>query len=97
MRRAQFLKNLALLGMTPAIISAVAEKRVEAIVVKEPIGKKIAIDLEAITNVGVIRGGKTFTPKEILEMYHKTGVLLYRSRDREGQPFKFSPITVIDE
>lgn len=95
MRRAQFLKNLALLGMTPAIVAAIAEKKIDAKIVKEHIGKKIAIDLEAINHVGVVKGGTAITAKEILEMYHKTGVLIYRKTSTMAPGYH--PVTVIDE
>lgn len=44
------------------------------------------IDLEALENVALNKGGKAMEPKELLQMYFETGVLMGRSKDAQGNP-----------
>ncbi len=45
------------------------------------------IDLDALENVALNKGGKNMEPKELLQMFFETGVLVGRSKDAEtGQP-----------
>lgn len=39
------------------------------------------IDLEALENVALNKGGKNMTPRELLQMFFETGVLVGRSKD----------------
>ena len=44
------------------------------------------IDLDAMENVALNKGGKNMTPKELLQMFFETGVLVGRSKDAAGNP-----------
>jgi len=44
------------------------------------------IDLDALENVALNKGGKNMSPKELLQMFFETGVLLGRSKDAAGNP-----------
>jgi hypothetical protein len=56
------------------------------------------IDLEALENVALNKGGKNMTPKEILQMFFETGVLLGRSKDNAGEPMgpNWKPVIPIE-
>ncbi len=44
------------------------------------------IDLDALESVALNKGGKNMTPKEILQMFFETGVLMGRSQKESGEP-----------
>jgi len=44
------------------------------------------INLDALENVALSKGGATMQPKELLKMFFETGVLVGRSLDATGQP-----------
>lgn len=44
------------------------------------------IDLDALENVAMNKGGKNMTPSDLLQMFFETGVLVGRSVDASGQP-----------
>lgn len=44
------------------------------------------IDLDALENVALNKGGKSMTPRELLDMFFQTGVLVGRSKDPAGNP-----------
>lgn len=44
------------------------------------------IDLDALENVAMNKGGKNMEPKELLQMFFETGALIGRSKDAAGQP-----------
>lgn len=44
------------------------------------------IDLDGLERVALNKGGKNMTPKELLEMFFQTGLLVGRSTDPTGQP-----------
>ncbi len=44
------------------------------------------IDLDALENVALSKGGKAMSPKELLQMFFETGILLGRSKDAAGNP-----------
>lgn len=44
------------------------------------------IDLDALENVALNKGGKNMEPKELLKMFFETGVLVGRSKDAVGNP-----------
>jgi hypothetical protein len=44
------------------------------------------IDLDALENVALTKGGKAMEPKELLQMFFETGVLMGRSKDADGNP-----------
>jgi len=44
------------------------------------------IDLNALESVALNKGGKNMTPKELLQMFFETGVLVGRSEKENGEP-----------
>lgn len=44
------------------------------------------IDLDALENVALNKGGANMQPKELLQMFFETGVLVGRSKDEMGNP-----------
>lgn len=44
------------------------------------------IDLDALESVALNKGGKNMEPKELLQMFFETGVLVGRSKDEAGNP-----------
>lgn len=44
------------------------------------------IDLDALENVALSKGGAAMQPKELLQMFFETGVLVGRSQDAAGNP-----------
>lgn len=56
------------------------------------------MDLDALENVALNKGGKNMEPKEILQMFFETGVLLGRSKDAAGNPMSpnWKPVIPIE-
>lgn len=56
------------------------------------------IDLEALENVALNKGGKNMTPKEQLQMFFETGIILGRSKDAAGNPMgpNWKPIIPVE-
>jgi hypothetical protein len=56
------------------------------------------INLDALENVALTKGGATMQPKELLKMFFETGVLVGRSLDAAGQPMfqNTQPVIPID-
>lgn len=56
------------------------------------------IDLEALENTALNKGGKNMEPMELLEMFFQTGVLVGRSKDLAGNPMgpNWKPVIPID-
>lgn len=56
------------------------------------------IDLDALENVALNKGGKNMEPKELLKMFFETGVLVGRSKDAAGQPMgpNWKPVIPIE-
>lgn len=44
------------------------------------------IDLDALENINLNKGGKNMTPKAVLQMLFETGIMLGRSHDAAGNP-----------
>lgn len=44
------------------------------------------IDLDALENVALNKGGKNMTPRQLLQMFFETGVLVGRSKDSANNP-----------
>jgi len=60
------------------------------------------IDLDALENVALNKGGKNMTPMELLEMFYQTGVLVGRSQDAMANNINWKPVipiqnTIINE
>lgn len=56
------------------------------------------IDLDALENVALNKGGKNMTPKQLLQMFMDTGILVGRSKDAAGNPMgpNWKPIIPIE-
>src|SRR6185436_8233259 len=56
------------------------------------------IDLDALENVALNKGGKNMEPKELLQMFFETGVLVGRSKDAAGNPMgpNWKPVIPIE-
>jgi hypothetical protein len=56
------------------------------------------IDLDALENVALNKGGKNMEPKELLQMFFETGALVGRSKDAAGVPYgpNWKPIIPIE-
>lgn len=56
------------------------------------------IDLDALENVALNKGGKNMEPRELLQMFFETGVLVGRSKDAAGQPMgpNWKPVIPIE-
>lgn len=56
------------------------------------------IDLDALENVALSKGGAAMQPKELLQMFFETGVLVGRSKDAAGQPMgqNWKPVIPIE-
>lgn len=81
MKRSAFLKSLGI-GLGVTVVTP------QLLIAKEPIKEEekvnLAIDLMSIQNITV--GGKRLTPWDIMEIWHETGVLFYRSHTPVGIP-----------
>lgn len=101
MNRSNFLKTLGITVASAPMIGALKiegmsfENGIEKVVVEQPSTAKIAIDVQAISNVGIEQGGKRWSAKEVLELYNETGILLFRRTPDMGD--NYQPITVIDK
>lgn len=56
------------------------------------------IDLEALENAAMNKGGKNMTPQELLQMFFEMGILLGRSKDLAGNPMgpNWKPVIPIE-
>jgi hypothetical protein len=54
------------------------------------------IDLDALENVALNKGGKNMTPMEILQLFFETGVLVGRSKDIMGDNVNYKPVIPIE-
>jgi hypothetical protein len=56
------------------------------------------IDLDALENVALSKGGAPMQPKELLQMFFETGVLVGRSKDVNGEPMgvNWKPVIPIE-
>lgn len=53
------------------------------------------IDLDSLENVALNKGGQNMTPKQLLEMFFETGVLVGRSKDIMGDNVNYKPVIPI--
>lgn len=54
------------------------------------------IDLDALEGVALNKGGKNMTPRELLDMFMQTGVLVGRSKDVIGNNVNYKPVIPIE-
>jgi hypothetical protein len=55
--------------------------------------KGVTIEIGALEDVNVGKGGQALTPKDLIEVYNQTGNVYYRQRDLEGNMSNYRPIT----
>lgn len=97
MDRSDFLKNVVGAAAAPTLLKDLLNITDDDKVVITEGRKKIAIDIDALTNCSVHGpGGKKMAPKEILDIYFKTGILVYTSRRSDGSEITHHPITVLE-
>lgn len=90
MERSEFLKNLAGIIAAPVLIKDLVPEAATELVQSVP---RIAVDLHAIENIGYGPGAK-FTAREVIDLYHKTGIFIYRNLHPENP--NYQPITIIE-
>ena len=56
----------------------------------------IMIELGALENVPIGKGGKALKPMEIIDLYNQTGNLVYRRLSEEGTASNYKPIEELD-
>jgi D-ribose pyranose/furanose isomerase RbsD len=56
----------------------------------------IMIELGALENVPIGKGGKALKPMEIIDLYNQTGNLVYRRLSEEGSASNYKPIEELD-
>ena len=98
MDRSDFLKNIVGAAAAPTLLKDLLNiTDDDKVIISEPRSKKISIDVGALTGCSVHGpGGKRMTPKEILDIYFKTGILIYSSVRPDGSEITHHPITVIE-
>ncbi len=53
------------------------------------------IDLDALENVALNKAGENMTPKQLLRMFHESGILVGRSKDIMGNNVNYKPVIPI--
>lgn len=97
MDRSDFLKNVVGAAAAPTLLKDLLNITDDDKVVITEGRKKIAVDVHALTGCGIIGpGGNRMTPREILDIYFKTGILIYSSKRPDGSEITHHPITVIE-
>jgi len=96
MNRSEFFQSAVAAVATPTLLKDLIDVENDKVIISEPGRKKIAIDIHALTNCKVEYGGFRLTPREILDIYFKTGVLIYSSQRPDGSEITHHPITVLE-
>jgi hypothetical protein len=58
--------------------------------------KGIMIEIGALEDVPIGKGGQAFTAKDLIDIYESTGNIYYRLRDMEGNAANYRPITELE-
>jgi hypothetical protein len=58
--------------------------------------KGVAIEIGALENIPLGKGGATLTPPQMLQFYRDTGNLVYRRLDEEGKNASYKPIEELE-
>jgi hypothetical protein len=58
--------------------------------------KGIMIEMGALEDIPLGKGGKKLTPMEVLDLYNKTGALIYRKADAQGRMTNYKPIEELE-
>jgi hypothetical protein len=58
--------------------------------------KGIMIEMGALEEIPLGKGGKQLTPMKVLDLYNKTGTLVYRKADAQGRMTNYKPIEELE-
>lgn len=58
--------------------------------------KGIMIEMGALEDIPLGAGGKKLSPMKVLDLYNKTGTLVYRKMDAQGRPTNYKPIEELE-
>ena len=58
--------------------------------------KGIMIEMGALEEIPLGKGGKQLTPMKVLDLYNKTGTLVYRKSDSQGRMTNYKPIEELE-
>jgi hypothetical protein len=58
--------------------------------------KGIMIEMGALEDIPLGSGGKQLTPMKVLDLYNKTGTLVYRKADAQGRMTNYKPIEELE-
>ena len=58
--------------------------------------KGIMIEMGALEDIPLGAGGKKLTPMKVLDLYNKTGTLVYRKADAQGRMTNYKPIEELE-
>jgi hypothetical protein len=58
--------------------------------------KGIMIEMGALEDIPLGKGGKQLTPMKVLDLYNKTGTLVYRKSDAQGRATNYKPIEELE-
>lgn len=58
--------------------------------------KGIMIEMGALEDIPLGAGGKQLTPMKVLDLYNKTGTLVYRKADAQGRMTNYKPIEELE-
>lgn len=58
--------------------------------------KGIMIEMGALEDIPLGKGGKQLTPMKVLDLYNKTGTLVYRKADAQGRMTNYKPIEELE-
>ena len=58
--------------------------------------KGIIIEMGALEDIPLGKGGKRMTPMKVLDLYNKTGTLVYRKADSQGRMTNYKPIEELE-
>lgn len=58
--------------------------------------KGIMIEMGALEDIPLGSGGKRLTPMKVLDLYNKTGTLVYRKSDAQGRMTNYKPIEELE-
>jgi hypothetical protein len=65
-------------------------------VVNQSRPKGIMIEMGALEDIPLGAGGKKMTPMKVLDLYNKTGTLVYRKADSQGRMTNYKPIEELE-
>lgn len=64
--------------------------------IAEAVPKGLQIDLDALEDIPLGKGGSQLTPLEVIDLFKQKGVLVFRSKDIEGNLTNYKPIAELE-